>query len=162
MRYALRISSDISRGTVRQKVWVLGAGGGVDIILNSSPPCEGDEDRDVELVDVAGEGGCAGVERVIRGIRVRLLSRLVLVKRLCSGCFTPFSTGGITTPVRLGCICVGEGRAFWPLGIIGVLWGVRAQSVKGVPRSLVGATGGVGFGGAGRREGGLFDGDAII
>jgi hypothetical protein len=42
--------------------------------------------------------------------------------------------------------------------------GVRAQSVRGMPVSLgtAGATRTEGFGGAGRREGGLFEGLAVI
>ena len=112
---------------------------------------------------------------MIKGIRVRLLSRLLLSIRLCSGCFTPFSCdAGITTPVRVWPAEEGgTGREFPPLcGIIrfgcnGVppTEGVLAQSVNGMPISLLGAMVGTlvaGFGGAGRRLGGLLDGDVVI
>jgi hypothetical protein len=123
----------------------------------------------------AEEGVGGGVERVIRGIKVRLLSRLLLSMRLCNGWRTPFSCeGGITTPVLVcGGGKRGAGRRFVPWGVIRVGWrvvgpptdGVLAQSVNGIPISLVGASAGTvvpGLGGAGRSEGGLLDGDAVI
>jgi len=70
------------------------------------------------------------------------------------------------TPVRVGgakvagrnmlvgpvCGCVGRG--------VVLTWGVRAQSVRGTPVSLLrtGTTGAAGLGGAGRKDGGLLDG----
>lgn len=53
------------------------------------------------------------------------------------------------------------GREFCPGSIDGAV-GVRAQSVNGIPMSLAGTIGGVGFGGAGLSEGGVFDGLAVI
>src|SRR5271170_1571778 len=115
------------------------------------------------------------VERVMRGIKVRLLSRLLLSMRLCNGWRTPFSwEGGITTPVLVcGGGKGGAGRRFVPWDAIRFGWstvgppteGVLAQSVNGIPISLFGASVGTlvaGFGGAGRSEGGLLDGDAVI
>ena len=120
------------------------------------------------------------VERVMRGIKVRLRSRLLLSMRLCNGCLTPFSCdGGITTPVLWGARG-GAGRRFpcpaapcaiirfgWSEGAVPLTEGVRAQSVKGMPTSLFGAMAGTvavlaGLSGAGRREGGLLEGDAVI
>jgi len=137
---------------------------------------------EVDEMTGEGEGRVAGfVERVTRGINVRLRSRLLLSMRLCNGCLTPFSCeGGITTPVfcgarggagrRLPCACPpcwGIIRFAWREGVAPTE-GVRAQSVSGIPMSLLGAMVGTlvgalaGFGGAGRREGGLLDGDAVI
>jgi len=133
----------------------------------------------VEAEEAMGEEARVGgeVERVMRGIKVRLLSRLLLSMRLCNGWRTPFSwEGGITTPVLVcGGGKGGAGRRFPPpVGVIirfgcSVVGppteGVLAQSVNGIPISLFGASAGTlvgGFGGAGRREGGLFDGDAVI
>jgi hypothetical protein len=106
------------------------------------------------------------------GIKVSDLSRFVPSMRLFMG-RTPFSwDGGMITPVREGVIWgVESGRIIFPwLWFMrgrtdwrdGVTWGVLAQSVNGIPRSLFGRRGGVGFGGAGRREGGLLEGLAMI
>lgn len=132
----------------------------------------------IQVVCVAGAGG-AGDEivcknpvddKVTRGIKVSDLSRLLPIIIVFSG-LTPFSCdGGMTTPVRVGggnvagrstafvCGCGATGR-----GVV-VMEGVRAQSVRGMPVSLgtAGATGTEGFGGAGRRTGGLFEGLSVI
>ena len=128
------------------------------------------EDEEVVEVRVAGF-----VERVMRGIKVKLRSRLLLSMRLCNGWRTPFSCeGGITTPVLVcGGGRAGAGRTAVPWGIIRLGWrvvgpptdGVLAQSVNGIPISLFGASAGTfvpGLGGAGRSEGGLLEGDAVI
>ena len=118
------------------------------------------------------------VERVMKGIKVRLRSRLLLSIRLCNGCLTPFSCdGGITTPVLWG-TRGGAGRRFpcpaapcgiirfgWSEGVLPLTEGVRA-SLWGY-RVFVwcngGDGGGVGgFRRGGTREGGLLEGDAVI
>lgn len=54
------------------------------------------------MEDATGDGGCVGVEMVIKGINVRLLSRFVPRRRLEIGCRMPFSwEGGMTVPMRV-------------------------------------------------------------
>ena len=131
----------------------------------------------IQTVCVAGAGGAGDVivcknpsdDRVTKGIKVNDLSRLVPIIIVFSG-LTPFSwDGGMITPVRIGWGRVaGRSMVFACWGGIGrgvvLIEGVRAQSVRGMPVSLemAGVTGTAGFGGAGRKDGGLLEGLAVI
>src|SRR5579859_1817177 len=105
------------------------------------------------MVCVAGAGGTGDVivcknpseDKVMRGIKVNDLSLFVPIIIVFEG-LTPFSCdGGMITPVRVavgggkvagrnillgpGCGCIGRGVEF--------TCGVRAQSVRGTPLSLL-------------------------
>jgi len=90
----------VSLGTERISVWVEGAGGVMEVILSN---IEEDEVGVVPLVYVPL--GCVvpvAVDRVIRGMRVKLRSRFAFCMSDCRG-RTPFSwTGGLIILVREG------------------------------------------------------------
>jgi hypothetical protein len=119
----------------------------------------------VDVVDVVLTGEeILVVEIVTSGIRVKLRSLLVPSMIFCSGC-TPFVEGGMTTPVLLGPCGIdgvaGPGRTTGNIGRGGrtCVEGVFAHSPNGIPASFAGrGGGGPALGGAGRNDGGDFDG----